>query len=411
MVLFLYVIPYILLWDVFKYNLLVSEKYINEFFFYILLCFGAFLLGDEVHNFSYRFRKSLLIQEESTEKLSSNKVEYYSIIIGIIGVIFYSYFIAVSGAEYFKGHGQGDYSIGGYIYELRYFVFSSILLLYNLYLRKSLSSIGKIWLLMFFIFLLFDAYVQQQRGSWIRFGIIFLFSNIFYGYDVGQKTKKFTTLFKENRKILFGGMFFLFILVFTVQSRNFYSSSANVVDVISGTLELMTKSPELLIAGSGIDHGNEFVVAYNAFYGMSESSGIDYGFKWLYPFLNFIPRALWKDKPTWETFSTNAHQYIDKYSVIVHAVGSAETGLVDTFYRFGWFSPIFFFFMGYSLSLLYRRASKTISSRSLYICLFVGFFYFLTQTMLPLIIFSIYMYLPIRLVLAGSKVKTFRLAK
>lgn len=405
MVLLLYVIPFLFLWDTFTFHLLVNNNYIVEFLGYILVCYVSYITGEKLFSLLKMNRVKHNFSRRNNNILEYKKFEYLAFLFGVIGFMFYSYFIVVSGSVYFSGHGQGDYSVGGYVYELRYFVFSSVLMLYTLKLKKRISKIGITFLVFFALFLFMDACIQQQRGSWIRFGTIFLLSNIFHLYEKGEAQKTIIELYKKNRLLFLSGLLVAFMLMFTVLARNFYSKNASPTEVVSKTLELIVIHPDLLFAGSGIDNGNEFVVAYNSFYAQQNRYILDWGYKWLYPFVNFIPRALWKEKPTWENFSTNAHTFIDKYSLIEHAVGSAETGYIDTFYRFGWFSPLFFFFLGYSLAKLYHSAFTSLNSRMLYICLYIGFFYFFTQTALPLIIFTIYMYLPILLSVRLSRIK------
>lgn len=413
MILMLYVVPYLLLWKTFKELALVSERHLQSFLFYIFICFISFLIGTKLVKEN---KKKAFSHSFSTKYLFRNihvvKFEIYTIFFGILGILFYSYFIVVSGGAYFSGHGQSNYKMGGYIYEMRYFVFSAVLLLFTLKLHGLSSKTGFLFMIFFSSFLLFDAYVQQQRGSLLRFASIFILPIIFNGYKKGKTHIPVLLLYKTNKKIILLGIFFAFALVFTVQVRKYYDINKSLFDVTSNTLKLILDEPELLIAGSGIDHGNEFVVAYNAFFAMEESGQLDYGYKWIYPWLNFFPRELWKDKPTWENFSTNAHTFIDKYSVIEHAVGSAETGLIDTFYRFGWYSPIFLFVVGYFSRYIFEKAKYDMKMRMLYTCLFIGFFYFFSQTMLPLVIFTVYMYIPIYLVYMLSSTKgSYGLAK
>ena len=358
------------------------------FFLLIFLCFAGFFAGDKL---AASIRSSSSVLPKSV--INYKKYESYSIIIGCIGLMGYGYFILASGASYFMGHLSGDFSVGGYIYELRYFIFSSVLLLYSLYLQKKLTKNGTIFLIFICAFLTWDAYIQQQRGSWIRFGVIFAYAYLFH--KEGNKFLPVTVLFTKYKRILVGGILLALLLVITVQIRKFYKLNTSLADQLTSTIAVINDNPDLLVAGSGVNEGNEFVTAYNGYEARQVSGIYDYGQKWIYPFLNFIPRNLWAGKPQWETYSINIFTYIDRYSKIKHAPGSAETGIIDAFFRFSWFSPIFFFLLGLYTKRLQIKSAINIHTRQWYICLFIGCFYFFTQNMMPMVIFTLYMYIPI----------------
>lgn len=389
--LMLFLIPYFTLWHTFIKLGFISVKYDFIFFFFIFLCYAGFLLGDWL---SAMNKKSGVVEQPSIfETIDIKKFETYSIIIGVIGFLGYGFFIYQSGPLYFIGHGSGDISVGGYVYELRYFIFSAVLLLFNLFISKRLSIKGKVFLIFFVVFLCFDAYVQQQRGSWIRFGVILIFSYLFT--QKKQDKLKISLLFSKYKAIFISGIFFAFLLTLTVHIRKFYSPNTSLVQQVGLTIDHISQHPDLLFGGSAVDEGNEFVTAYNAFHANEIAGTSDLGLKWLYPFLNFIPRTLWADKPTWIKFSTNIFTMMLRYSNIKPAPGSAETGYIDTFYRFLWLSPLFFIAFGYYTRNLHTEAKRDLNKRMFYICLYVGCFYFITQNMMPMIIFTFYMYIPI----------------
>lgn len=235
--------------------------------------------------------------------------------------------------------------------------------------------------------------MQQQRGSWIRLGVIFIFS-----YLYNQKRTagvSVITLMKKYLWVFVAGIFLALLLTFTVQLRKFYSPDTSFVSQAAETIQAIRENPVLLVGGSALDEGNEYVVAYNTFMAAKISGIYDYGKKWLYPFMNFIPRTLWSDKPYWETYSINIFDYIDKYSIIRHVPGSAETGIMDTFFRFRWYSPLFFLILGFYAQTLQHRAIYNLRIRYFYLCFYIGSFYFFTQNMMPFVIFTLYMFIPV----------------
>ena len=391
--LFLYVVPYFTLWDTFEKLKLVSVHYRSPFFELIFYCYVGFIFGDKFYNIIYKSDDRLQHRPLYRIVPEQQKYEQYTIIVGLIGVAGYGYFVAKSGAVYFYGHFSGAFDVGGYIYELRYFIFSAILLLYHSYLDKKLSKKGLYFLVFFSVLLILDAYFKQQRGSWIRFGVIFFLTYMFSKNKTGSL--KLPSLIHRYKLIFVLGLLFGLLLTFTVQIRNYYSPTTSFSEQISKTVNAIMEKPDLLLGGSTLDEGNEFVTAFNAFHANEIAKQYDYGYKWLYPFINFIPRNLWTNKPTWSNFSTDIFPLMDKYSSIKHADGSAETGIIDAYYRFSWLTPFIFFLFGYWTKKLYVVSRHDLGMNFFYICLYVGCFYFFTQNMMPLIIFTLYMYIPI----------------
>lgn len=390
LVIMLYIIPYFTLWNTFKSMNLVSEKGGTDFFLLVFFSYFSFVAGTKIYSLINNTKDALPSQRLV---IDHKKYEHYSIVVGLIGIAGYGYFILKSGADYYMGHNSGDFSVGGYIYELRYFVFSSFLLLFQSFLKKTLSKKGFYFLCGTFLFLAWDAYIQQQRGSWIRFGVIILLSYLFNN----EKSIKIrvTTLIVRYKSLFVLGICFAFLLTFTLQMRRFYSPHTSFFDQVSATFNHIVDQPDVLTGGSGIDEGNEFVSAYNAYRANDVAKTYDYGYKWLYPFLNFIPRNLWKNKPTWFTFSNDVFAVMDKYVVFGHTTGSAETGIIDAFYRFLYFSPVFFLLFGFYAQKLHEKSKSNFRVRLFYICFYVGSFYFFTQNMMPFVIFTLYMYIPV----------------
>lgn len=400
LVMMLYIVPYFTLWDEFKYLHLVSEKGGAEFFSFIFFSYVAFIAGTKLCVLLQSGRAKIQLPRVV---FNSGRYERYSIIVGIIGVAGYGYFILRSGAGYFVGHNSGDFSVGGYVYELRYFVFSSFLLLFQAYLNGRLSKKGTLFLVAIFAFLAFDAYIQQQRGSWIRFGVIILLSYLFHTERF--RKVRLTTLLVRYKRVFILGLFFAFLLSFTLQIRKFYTPQSSFIEQVGATFGHMVEKPSVMIGGSGVDEGNEFVTAYNAYRSNVVARTYDYGYKWLYPFINFVPRSLWKGKPTWFTFSNDVFTTMDKHVVFGHTPGSAETGIIDAFYRFLYFTPLFFLFFGFYTERLHRRAKENFHARLFYVCFFIGCFYFITQNMMPFVIFTLYMYIPVWVVVKTTSRK------
>jgi hypothetical protein len=400
--LFLYYTPYFIM-DTFLKQNYIDLSYMESFYTFIFLSLLGFTLGYELIYRNSPPKEVIRADDSILERIDTAKLINYIVFFGVLGTLFYSYFIIRSGLSYFSGHLHGDYSVGGYIYELRYFIFSSILVLFNLKLLNKITGRINLLIIAFTIFLILDAYIQQQRGSWIRLMIIFGFSYVLFTYDSRQyKSLKLGHLLRKYYYLILLLPLPALILTFNVWVRKY--TELPLREQLTMFYDEISENPVIILFGSGTNEGNEFVVAYNAFHGRESSGVIDYGLKWAYPFMNFIPRALWADKPQWNTFSISVFDIIDNYSFITSAPGSAESGIIETSYRFAWLTPLFFIFLGSISSKLYLKSiNGNLHQRSFYICYLIGLFYFITQNMMPFIIFTLYMYIPIYI--------SFRLAK
>jgi hypothetical protein len=374
----------------------IDVQYLDSFYDLIFYSIAAYTIGYEVNT-----SNSTKIHSFSLEGIDVEKFKKGALLTGLTGFLAYTYFIIKSGPLYFMGHLKGDFSVGGYIYELRFFIFSSVLLLFILYNFKSLNKLQTLIMLFLFVYLATDAVIQQQRGSWIRIIVILAF-----GYSIlkleNARNLKIGSLISDYWYYIPLLPIPMLILTFSVHSRSY--ADLGFIDQISKFMGEVTENPSIFLYGSGVNEGNEFVTAINAFQAREVSGVIDYGYKWIYPPLNFIPRALWANKPHWNSFSISVFDTMDNYGHIYSAPGSAETGLIEAFYRFAWASPLFFFIFGYWNKALFNKAFEgNLHSLCIYICIYIGLFYFFTQNIFPLFIFTLYMYIPIYF--------TFRYAK
>lgn len=383
---FLYVVQIIFFDDIYASNKWVDLVGPNKQLFLLLIFFSllAFTGG-------YGLKRKTTSRR--TQKIISfKKLEKYSIFIGFFGLVIYLYFITRSGfSSYYSGHhGDADFSVGALIYYMQYFIFTALAVLFNIHLYVRLSWSGKMAFWLFLLFLILDGTLRQQRGSWIRLIVIFFISYIIFLYQSGNLSKSnLLTNFKRYSKIISFGIVGSGITVSMVALRRAGGDIPKLIDIL-------ISDPMLLFAGSGVNIGNEYVTAYNAFIAYLQHPAPDFGLKWTVPILNFIPSNIWPEKPRWNETSTSVFDYMDSYSYVIHALGSAETGLIDAFYRFSFLTPVFFFFLGmYSKSLYSKAIHGDIKNIIFYICYYIGLIYFLTQNMFPFITFTIFMYIPV----------------
>ena len=90
---------------------------------------------------------------------------------------------------------------------------------------------------------------------------------------------------------------------------------------------------------------------------------------------HWVPRAIWKDKPTLGEGSYSFNEMFDDVEAATGfrllGTGAAAGGVADTFVQYGVFCPLFWFFLSWGMGAVYVRARNANSPRWLF-C-YVGF--------------------------------------
>lgn len=384
---FLHINQYLMFDGLYQYEGWVDQSEVNRglFLFLLLGCLLCFIVG-----YSLVSRPNKSVWNE--DKVNWSALEIFAVFSGFFGLTLYMSFVSRTGfAVYYSNHfAKTDFSVGAQIYYMRYFVFTAFAILINIRLYSKLSIYGKFTLIFFTCYLIFEAIAREERGSWIRIFSILFISYVLYQYKSGRLSDiNVISLMSKYFKLLCLAVVGFFITLSMVILRLAKGD-------FSEFFRIIINEPELILAGSGHDVGNEYVTAYNAFISFNYDPLPDFGLKWIIPFINFIPRTMWESKPVWNDFSTSIFEYIDRYSPIISGTGSAETGFIDAYYRFFFLSPIFFIILGavskkFFLNAIYGSVKHILA----YICFYIGLIYFLTQNMFPFVVFGLFMYIPV----------------
>jgi hypothetical protein len=154
-----------------------------------------------------------------------------------------------------------------------------------------------------------------------------------------------------------------------------------------------------VLAGSTDDTGNELVYASSLIQATDEF-GIDFGQKWLYPFISLVPRQIWPEKPYYTNFSSNNVDIIYASSGFDIARGAAPTFVADTYARFGLFGAVIFLIVVFSLDRKLRgvlRGWNSLNHLAFGYLATVSFIYFLLQDFSQATLHFIYAMLPIQI--------------
>ena len=141
-------------------------------------------------------------------------------------------------------------------------------------------------------------------------------------------------------------------------------------------LKSIERSP---LEGSGA-FGSEVYVAAAVIEAARQQRVYDFGRGWLRPIVNFVPRAVWPEKPGWFG-SVDTLELARATLGVPIAIGAAPTGLADAFVRFGWLAPIAFFFFGCWGRRVWDRAwtDRDFTSLLFLLAYMNGFKHFLLQ--------------------------------
>jgi hypothetical protein len=81
-----------------------------------------------------------------------------------------------------------------------------------------------------------------------------------------------------------------------------------------------------------------------------------YGAQFIYPFINFVPRAWWPDKPYQIEFGGNSFDLVETYLGWYPGKGAATNAVADTFFAFSWLGCLTWGVFGYYCGRAVRPA-------------------------------------------------------
>ncbi len=91
----------------------------------------------------------------------------------------------------------------------------------------------------------------------------------------------------------------------------------------------------------------------------------DFGLPYLYPFINFVPRAFWSDKPYELDFGVNYFQLVESVAGWSPGTGAAISAIGYTFLSFSWFGCLLWGVLGFYSGHAVRRAREDSSLMNL----------------------------------------------
>jgi len=191
------------------------------------------------------------------------------------------------------------------------------------------------------VFLMYWVYLAR-RGPTFTFLVV-----VVYSFYLARPQK-------VNRAVVLGGLAVACVtMLFFVLVRSYTGEG-------SWTAERMEKvSVSNVLLNKAMQEGdNEFLYHCCAVATCVELDRCQWGTGYLSLTMHWIPRQWWPEKPALATgwFEPPTREEIYEVSGFLPSVGSAITGIGESFSEFYWLTPVFWFVIGWCFGWLYRLA-------------------------------------------------------
>jgi uncharacterized membrane protein len=293
------------------------------------------------------------------------------LVIGIFGQVL---FIQSSGGfmnVYGSAHGSGGNYSSAYIYRLYHSIFTSaVILMAFLVSGQKMSRVMRIILCIALVVLFFELFTQGKRSGTIRFVLVFLVPLIL----LGVLTKK-----RKIQLIAFVSVALVFLIALPYIR---FALALTTLEQLGSALREFTQQANTYTDNVTLWHeGKHVAFATIVITGSLEATDNNYGSRWLFPFINLVPRAFWPDKPFRYDFAEDFYDVSGNVSSIIVPKGSYPGGIPESFSEWWFFVLVVWFLMGLILGFLrgHAQAKKTIFSITLTYAAAVSFVHFILQ--------------------------------
>jgi hypothetical protein len=262
-------------------------------------------------------------------------------------------------AQYFYYFNFGnDYTMSAYLSMMFHvafpgFAICTYLASYDWEYRKASHVL--VLLALGAIFLLYWVYFAR-RGPTFTYLVV-----VVYGYYLARPRA-------VNRVVVLSGLGIACVaMLFLVMIRNYTgegSWTAERLQNVSVSNVLLTKALQ--------EGDNEFLYHCCAIATCMELDRYQWGTSYLSLTMHWIPRQWWPEKPALATgwFDPPTTQDIYEVTGVLPTVGSAITGVAESFSDFYWLTPVFWFAIGWCFGWLYRHT--LLYPMSIWAILYVG---------------------------------------
>jgi hypothetical protein len=318
---------------------------------YTVLCLLAYQIG-----FEY-FQKRPFIKTPKSDALVEKMPTYvltaYVIFVGGIGLFAQIEVASYAGgltAYYSAVHGSGvDYTqLSAYFYSLPQFMWPAMIVGYVAYIRSDRSNkLLLIVTLIITVLLCAHTYLFGNRNGIIRL-TVFLGSAYMFMYR--PSFIRAVPLF-----VLLGFATVSTLTIAYLRDSTRLGADMSLMEAIDDYLQKSSDRGGYLTVRDEAA-GHEFFFNIAVVESAWRNTTYDYGAPYIYPIINFIPRAIWLDKPTETEFGVAYFQLVEQTVGWPPGDGAAPSQLGLTFLSFSWAGCLLWAAMGAASGRVYRAA-------------------------------------------------------
>ena len=308
------------------------------------------------------------------EKISKSFLLFFTFAFACIGFVAFVIFASRSGGVvqyYSAAHGSaGEFGASSaYLYSLPNFLWPALLICFHSYVKKQKHK--RIFLIIgitIFIYLLFNTLIFGNRNGVIRFCIILGAAHVFINRPPIRKVKKLILVLL----ICVG----LVAILPSIRHATHLGSTVTLLDAISGAFEDTEKNEDFSAVGHELPVNIAVVSAVN------EYLIFDFGAQYIYPIINFVPRAIWRSKPYRSEFGVNFFELVDRHTLWRVRNGAAISAVAQSFLSFYYFGFLPWMLFGYLAGRIFGSCARAPSLGNLGSCvaLILASVYWMTQS-------------------------------
>lgn len=360
-----------------------------SFLFILSLILGEFI-GQKAYASRQR-RRDVSVRKTMTADRHEEFHQYLlaAFILLVIGIAAKVIFVQVSGgfaSMYGAAHGEGKIFTTAYLYKMPEILFSafSLFLILRFRYRKYFKFRHSMALFCLLAFLLFDAVVGSSRGDLLRIALALIIPIVTY---------RSLSMLQKNRLLIVGSLAVMaMVLAPYVRNSVYLGSDLSFVDAVS-TADVLSVRDDYS-TGHVYLEGKHTIFAANIVGAVVSDPQPNFGFRWVFPIVNLVPRTLWPDKPYRYEWVYDFYDSYSDYSRVPMPSGAYPGGMVTSFSEFWILAPLIWIAMGCLGAIIRSRAlsTKNVKDTILFYAFSVAFVQFLLQDFIQGAFTFIYLY-------------------
>ena len=368
----------------FEFEPVVLAVFLDQDYYFMTLCYTALCLLAFCLMQEYGRRRPLTPSalDNAADRLPVYLIVSYVSILGVVGFAAQLAVASLAGGvtEYYSVAHGGAADVSGmsaYVHGLPNFMWPALIIGYVTLKTRSMPPALRLVLMIVTgavgLALFAHTFLFGNRNGIIRFCLIF---GAVYAFVNRPTMAKSLPLFVG---LAFGGI--CVSVVAEIRQHLHLGSEVSLVDALG---EYFTRSKD----AGGIKLYADYLGGHELFINVATVQATwvtgehDYGATYIYPLINFIPRAWWPEKPYATQFSIDFFSLIPTVTGWQPGYGSAIGAVGESFLALSWFGFIPWAVVGFFSGRYINRCwtSPTVMNLGLLSAVLVGLVFWATQT-------------------------------